>query len=172
MVANLQMRFSNAFSWMKAYEVWLGFHLIFFPKLRIENTVALFQIMAFRRRGDRSLSEPMIVICRRIYASLRLSELNRLEPEQNGQCFACDIFQCIFVTGNRYVWDHISLKCVPRVIIDNKAILFQVRAFTCIAWAHNNSLHNYNIINHRETPCILHDMLWCSSSYAELAKEP
>ena len=41
----------------------------------IDNIPALVQIMAWRRLGDKPLSEPMIVYWR-IYASLGLNELN------------------------------------------------------------------------------------------------
>ena len=45
------------------------------PKGSINNIPALVQIMAWRRPGDKPLSEPMMVF-RRIYASLGLNELN------------------------------------------------------------------------------------------------
>ena len=48
--------------------------LKFVPKGSINNIPALFQIMDWRRSGDKPLSEPMIVY-RRIYASLGLNEI-------------------------------------------------------------------------------------------------
>ena len=45
------------------------------PKVRIKNIPALVQIMAWRRPGDKPLSEPMLVSWR-IYASLGLNELS------------------------------------------------------------------------------------------------
>ena len=48
----------KAFSWIKIYVFWLKFHLILL--LRVELTT-LPQIMAWRRSGDRPLSEPMMV---------------------------------------------------------------------------------------------------------------
>ena len=45
-----QMTISNAFSWMKIFEF----------KGTINNTSALIRIMAWRRIGDKSLSEPMV----------------------------------------------------------------------------------------------------------------
>ena len=48
--------FSSAFSRMKIYE----FRLIF-PKGPINHIPALVQIMAWRRPGDKSLSEPMMI---------------------------------------------------------------------------------------------------------------
>ena len=45
------------------------------PKVRINNIPALVQIMAWRRPGDKPLSEPMMVSLPMIYASLGLNEL-------------------------------------------------------------------------------------------------
>ena len=50
--------------------------LKFFPKDPINNNPALVQIMAWRRSGDKPLSEPMMLVYRRIYASLGLNELS------------------------------------------------------------------------------------------------
>ena len=49
------------FSWMKMLEFRLNFHWCFVPKGPINNIPALFQIMAWRRPGDKPLSGPMIV---------------------------------------------------------------------------------------------------------------
>ena len=53
-----QTTFSHAFSWMKMYEFRLTFHWSLF---RINNIPTLIQIMAWRRPGDKPLSEPMMV---------------------------------------------------------------------------------------------------------------
>ena len=50
--------------------------LKFVPKGPINIIPAMFQIMAWRRPGDKSLSEAMLLVYRRIYASLGLIELN------------------------------------------------------------------------------------------------
>ena len=58
--------------------VWISikFSLEFVPKDQINNIPALFEIMAWRRQGDKPLSEPMVVrLPTHIYASLGLSEL-------------------------------------------------------------------------------------------------
>ena len=54
MAAIFQTTFSNGFCWMKMYEFRLRFHWIFFHRV-------LVQIMAWRRPGDKPLSEPMMV---------------------------------------------------------------------------------------------------------------
>ena len=55
MAAIFQTTFSDAFTWMKIYEI-----LKFVPKGSINNIPALGQIMAWRRPGDKPLSEPMM----------------------------------------------------------------------------------------------------------------
>ena len=54
-----QTTFSNVFSSMKMFQFRLKFHWRLFP--RVQLTIALVQIMAWRRSGDKPLSEPMIV---------------------------------------------------------------------------------------------------------------
>ena len=54
---HFQTTFLNAFYWMKMYE----FRLRFVPKGPINNIPALVQIMAWRRPGDKPLSEHMMV---------------------------------------------------------------------------------------------------------------
>ena len=56
-----QMTFSIVFCWMKIYEFRLRFHWSFVHNVRINNNSALVQIMAWRRRGDMPLSEPMMI---------------------------------------------------------------------------------------------------------------
>ena len=58
MAAIFPMTFSNAFSWMK---ITIKISLKFVPKGPINNIPALVQIMAWRRPGDKPLSEPMLV---------------------------------------------------------------------------------------------------------------
>ena len=59
--------------------VWilLKISLKFVPEVQINNIPALVQIMAWRRPGDKPLSEPILVrLLTHIYASLGLSDLN------------------------------------------------------------------------------------------------
>ena len=56
-----QTKFSNALSWMKMYQLRLKISLMFVPKGPINNIPALVPIMAWRRPGDKPLSEPMMV---------------------------------------------------------------------------------------------------------------
>ena len=57
-----QTTFSNVYSSMKMFEFRSKFHwLKFVPKGPINNIPALVQIMAWRRSGDKPLSEPIMV---------------------------------------------------------------------------------------------------------------
>ena len=58
MAANFLTTFSNAFSGMK---ISIKISLKFVPNGPINNIPALVQIMAWRRPGDKPLSEPMMV---------------------------------------------------------------------------------------------------------------
>ena len=62
--------------------VWISIKnsLKFVPKGPIDNIPALVQIMAWRRLGDKPLSEPMIVRLPTHIASLDLNELNEVYP--------------------------------------------------------------------------------------------
>ena len=55
----------------------------FIPKSPINNIPALVQIMAWRRPGDKPLSEPMLLVYWRIYASLGHNELTGIIDESN-----------------------------------------------------------------------------------------
>ena len=57
MTAISQTTFSSAFSWTKIFEFRLRFHWSLFPKGPIDNIPRLVQIMAWRRSGDKPLSE-------------------------------------------------------------------------------------------------------------------
>ena len=61
--------------WKENVRISIKISLKFVPKGPIDNTPALFQMMAWRRPGGKPLSEAMMVRSRRIYASLGLNEL-------------------------------------------------------------------------------------------------
>ena len=67
MTAISQKTFSSEFSWMKIHEISIKMSLKFIPNGPINNIQALFQIMAWRRLGDKRrrlgakpLSEPIV----------------------------------------------------------------------------------------------------------------
>ena len=61
MAAIFHTTFWNGFSWMKMYEFREKISLKFVPRGPINNMPALGQIMAWRRPGDKPLTEPMMV---------------------------------------------------------------------------------------------------------------
>ena len=62
-------------NWMKIYELRLKFHWSLFP---INNITSLNQIMAWRRLGDKPLSDQWWLVYWCIYASLSLNDLTLL----------------------------------------------------------------------------------------------
>ena len=74
----------DIFEWIFLNEnVWnsIDISLKFVPRGPINNIPTLVQVMAWRRPGDKPLSEPMMLDYRPIYASLGLNELT-LEYQQ------------------------------------------------------------------------------------------
>ena len=61
--------------------VWISLKISFnfAPMVRINNFSALIQIMAWRRRGDKPLSDQWWLIHCSVYASLGLNELNHIK---------------------------------------------------------------------------------------------
>ena len=58
--------------------------------------------------------------------------LNSSPPGQNGHHFADDIFKCIFVNEKFCILIEISLKFVPKGLIDNNPALVQITAWRWI----------------------------------------
>ena len=84
--------------------VWISIRisLKFVPKGPINNIPALVKIMAWRRSGDKPLSEPMMVSLPTHISVTRpqwvkCQGVNTMWPEQNGLYFTADIFKCISV---------------------------------------------------------------------------
>ena len=55
--------------------------------------------------------------------------INTLRPRQNGRHFADDILNCIFLNENVWISFKISLKFVPKGLINNIASLVQIMAW-------------------------------------------
>ena len=55
----------------------------------------------------------------------RVQTINTLRPRQNGHHFADDIFKCISLNENVWIWITISLKFVPKGQINNFPTLVQ-----------------------------------------------
>ena len=56
-------------------------------------------------------------------------EINSSSIEQNGRHFADDIFKCIFMNEKLRILIKISLKFVPKCLIDNKPMFVQVMSW-------------------------------------------
>ena len=69
-------------------------------------------------------------ICTDFFASERCGcNFNTLRPRQNGRHFADDIFKYIFLSENVWIPIEISLKFVPKGLIDNIPSLVQIMAW-------------------------------------------
>ena len=77
--------------------------LKFNPKGPIINIPALVQIMAWRRPGDKPLSEPMLVSLLTHICVTLPQWVNTLRLWQNGCQFPNDIFKCIFLNENIWI---------------------------------------------------------------------
>ena len=83
------------------FEFRLKFHWSLFLRVQINNNPALFQIMAWRRPGDKPLSEPMMVSSLTHICVTQPQWVNTLWPEQNGRYFVDDIYKFDFLTWKR-----------------------------------------------------------------------
>ena len=111
--------------------------LKFVPKGPINNIPALVQIMAWRRPGDKPLSEPMMAHLPMHIWVTRPQWVNSSLPGQNGCHFTDDIFKWILINKKFCILIWISLKFVPKGPIDNKSALIKVMAWW---WIGNKSL--------------------------------
>ena len=89
----LKCVFFNENAW-----IWLKISLKFVPMVRINNIPALVQLMAWRRSGDKPLSEPMMVSLLTHICVTRPQWVNTLRPRQN-----CCLFPDIF-KSNAFPW--------------------------------------------------------------------
>ena len=64
-----------------------------------------------------------------ISSGSKLCNLNTLRPRQNGRRFADDTFKRIFLNENVRISSKISLKFVPKGLIDNNPALVQIMAW-------------------------------------------
>ena len=91
---------SNAFSWMKMHAFRLKFHCLF----PINNIPALVQIMAWRRPGDKPLSEPMMV------SLLTHIGVSRSQWVDHTHCFVWDAFTYPYPNFNVGITERFQLR--------------------------------------------------------------
>ena len=109
--------------------VWISIKisLKFVPKVPINNIPSLVLIMAWRRPGDKPLSEPMVVNLQTHICVTRPQWDNTLRPRQNGRHFADYIFKHII--WNENVWISINFHWSPNGPINNIPSLVQIMAW-------------------------------------------
>ena len=95
--------------------------LKFVPKGQINKIPALVQIMAWRRPGDKPLSEPMMVSFLTHICVTRPQWVNTLRQGQF-DCLLESILKLVFVFEYHYIMIEISPKLVPKVPIINAII--------------------------------------------------
>ena len=129
-----QTTFSNAFSWMNMYEFLFKFHW-FVSKQPINNIPALVQIMAWRRSGDKPLSEPIMVRLQTHICVTRLQWVKWHSVHDNIKhvfllkvlwwfwIFEQTLFNVIMrdIVANiiRFVWNH---RCITHKILYNSSV--------------------------------------------------
>ena len=122
----------DIFKWIFLNEIiWISIKisLKFVPSGPINNIPALVQIMAWRRPGDKPLSEPMMVSLLTHICVTRPQWVNTLRVRQNGRHFADGTISLIPFNENFYILIKISLKYVPKSLVVNKPALVQVMAW-------------------------------------------
>ena len=80
--------------------IWIQISLKFVRKGPINNIPSLVQIMAWRRPGDKPLSEPMMIILLTHICVTLPQWVNTLRPRQKDHHFADYIFKCISLNEN------------------------------------------------------------------------
>ena len=75
----------------------INISLKFVPRGPINNIPTLVQVMAWRRPGDKPLSEPVMVSLLTQICVTRPQWVNTLGPRQNDRHFTDDIFKCILL---------------------------------------------------------------------------
>ena len=103
--------------------------LKFVPKGPINNILALVQIMAWRRPGDKPLSEPMMVSLPTHICVTRPQWVNTFRLRQKSHQFSDNIFKLIFWNENLWISFKISLKFVPKGPVNNIPALVQIMAW-------------------------------------------
>ena len=103
--------------------------LKFVPKGQINNIPALVQIMAWRRSGDKPLSEPMMISLLTHICVTRPQWVDTFRLRQKGCHFADSIFKCTSLNENFYILIQISLKFFSKDPMNNMPSLVQIMAW-------------------------------------------
>ena len=125
-----QITFSNAFSWMKIIVFYLKFYWNMFPCVQLTIWQHRFRWwlgtkQALSHHLIQSWPRSLMHIC-----PTKPQWVNTLSPRQNGRLFPDDIYICIFLNENISFFK-ISLKFVPKGLINNIPALVQIMAWRC-----------------------------------------
>ena len=98
---------------------------VFRPPVRSGYTCVLYTVSQTSVQNNRRF-------CRMLLSSswtCTCSDVSSLRPKQNGRHFPDDTFKRIFLNENARISIKISLKFVPKVLIDNNPALVQIMAW-------------------------------------------
>ena len=96
-------------------------------------------------------------------AATTVMSFNTLRPRQNGRHFADDTFKRIFMNENVRISINISLKCVPKCLINNIPALVQIMAWR---WPGNKPLSEPMMVSLPTHICVTRP-LWVNPCCAE-----
>ena len=109
----------------------IKFSLKYVRRGQIDNNPALVHVMAWRRPGDKPLSEPMMVSLPSHICVTRPQWVNSLAPERCCCGHELVIFKLISRTDISSISNATALRWMPHVLTDDYSALIQV-----MAWCH------------------------------------
>ena len=132
--------------------VWIliNISLKFVLKGPVDNIPALIQIMAWRRPGDKPLSEPMMVSLLTHICVTRPQWVNSLPTGRCGNILYSEISDRRLRIKFMSTSYDIALRWMPQNIFHDKSTLVQVMAWCCqaaimITWANVRSMSSYGL---------------------------
>ena len=144
--------------------------LKFVPRVRINNITALFQIMAWRRTGAKTLSEPMMVrlpthICairpqsvqRHLTCSHALSRHWLLKIRMNGTTCEKSVLNRTLNYAFIGITCHRWQESVAKVTQNQLRNLSRIQPWRCVV---RNGLHKYRNFINEVSPIITGDNWW------------
>ena len=122
-----QTIFLNVFSWRHFFYLDTNLPKII-PEAPVDNKEALVQLMAWHQTAGKPFiiwtdNDPLH------YDITGPQGVNNIEAETNGRHLADNIFKCIFLNENVWIPIKISLKFVPKGLINNIPALVQIMAW-------------------------------------------
>ena len=134
--ASKETTFTNAFFLNENVWILIQILLKFVRKGPINNIPALVQIMAWRRPGNKPLSEPMIVSLPLHLSVTQPKWVNSVASNKFRGNFRCAIFKLISVIDGRGISCEIAVSWLSLDHTDEKSTLVRVMAWCCQATSH------------------------------------